>query len=109
MKKTETRMTKFVNGNPIDPCRERLILQSFERRRDAVNNLMILPPEPYEMDVPRVNPRETWPDRGPATFSRPEGTKESASADDYNFDNFDNAEDAAFGLPGYNPEGSETA
>ena len=100
MKKTETRMTKFVNGNPIDPCRERLILQSFERRRDAVNNLMILPPEPYEMDVPRVNPRETWPDRGPATFSKPE---------DDNFDNFDNAEDAAFGLPDDIPEGSETA
>ena len=102
-------MTKFVNGNPIDPHHEKVILQSFERRLDAINNLMILPPEPYEMDVPRVNPRETWPDRGPAAFSKPEGKEESATADDYNFDNFDNAEDAAFGLPGDIPEGSETA
>ncbi len=48
------RMTTFINDIPIQPAITERILKRIRTIQDRVRQLSILPPEPYEADVPKV-------------------------------------------------------
>ena len=53
----DMRRIIYINGTPLDPCRSGLILKRIESLRKKVIGLAIYPPESYEADIPRVEPR----------------------------------------------------
>ena len=53
--------TTFINGIPINPSRSALMVKRVRNLQDTVRSLSILPPEPYESDVPKVDLYKTAP------------------------------------------------
>ena len=49
-----TKQTTFINGIPLKPSQSYQMLKRIRRLQDSVRNLIILPHESYEPDVPKV-------------------------------------------------------
>ena len=56
-----TKKATFINGVPIHPSRSALMVKRIRGLQDSVRSLTILPPEPYESDVPKVELCKTMP------------------------------------------------
>ena len=54
--RSEPRMITYVDGEPLVPSRAGLILKRIESIKDVVRNLVIHSPEPYEVNIPKVEP-----------------------------------------------------
>ena len=51
----------FINGIPIHPSRSTLMVKRIRGLQDTVRSLTIMPPEPYESNVPKVEICKTEP------------------------------------------------
>ena len=64
--KTRVQMTTFINGAPISPNIAPRMLERINGIQERVRSLVILPPEHYEVDVPKVDPGRSTSKRGKA-------------------------------------------